>query len=332
MTSTDYSLRFPFRSFLIGTAEYEDGPTGVTLFYFPKSVRAALDIRGGAVSSCNTDVFHRPCEATITALCFAGGSSYGLETAAGVRAELLAAGRADPKAGDIPRVVSSVVFDFGGRDNTIYPDQALARLALRSAKRGVFPLGARGAGRFVHVGKLFGSRYRESSGQGGAFVQVGSTKIAVFTVVNAMGAIMSRTGSVLCGNLDPDTGIRTSIIADIEDGTAEEKRRKAKGKGAGRSKSLETNTTLTLVVTNEDLSYVALNRLAVQTHTSMGRAIQPFHTVSDGDALFAVTTSEVRNTKLDPADLPVYCSELAWDAILNCTGGSLTRQSSIGKR
>src|ERR1700756_5080110 len=32
-------------------------------------------------------------------------------------------------------------------------------------------------------------------------------------------------------------------------------------------------------------------RLAIETHASMARAIQPFHTSRDGDTLFAVTTA-----------------------------------------
>jgi L-aminopeptidase/D-esterase-like protein len=36
-----------------------------------------------------------------------------------------------------------------------------------------------------------------------------------------------------------------------------------------------------------------LQRLAVQVHTSMARAIQPFSTYNDGDTLFAVSTQEV---------------------------------------
>ena len=35
-----------------------------------------------------------------------------------------------------------------------------------------------------------------------------------------------------------------------------------------------------------------LQRLAVQVHTSIARAIQPFSTVEDGDTLFAVSTQE----------------------------------------
>ena len=46
----------------------------------------------------------------------------------------------------------------------------------------------------------------------------------------------------------------------------------------------------------------------------MARAIQPFHTLYDGDVLFAVTTGEVENPGLNEVALGVIASELAWDA------------------
>ena len=53
----------------------------------------------------------------------------------------------------------------------------------------------------------------------------------------------------------------------------------------------------------------------------MARAIQPFHTMRDGDVLFTATTGEVENRRLkSAADFGVVTSELAWDAVLNSLG------------
>jgi L-aminopeptidase/D-esterase-like protein len=41
------------------------------------------------------------------------------------------------------------------------------------------------------------------------------------------------------------------------------------------------------------------------------------HTIGDGDVLFAVTTGEVANERIDARDLGVVASELAWDAVLS---------------
>ena len=51
-------------------------------------------------------------------------------------------------------------------------------------------------------------------------------------------------------------------------------------------------------------------------HSSLARAIQPFHALVDGDVLYAVTTREVDNAALPATSLGVLASELAWDAVL----------------
>jgi L-aminopeptidase/D-esterase-like protein len=50
----------------------------------------------------------------------------------------------------------------------------------------------------------------------------------------------------------------------------------------------------------------------------MARAIQPFHTIYDGDVFFSVTTGEVENLALGEIALGVLAVELAWDAVSSC--------------
>jgi L-aminopeptidase/D-esterase-like protein len=311
------ALEFDFPSLLIGIAEYDEGPTGVTVFYFPKRVFTAIDVRGGAPGTLETDAirvgYGEKDEPAYDAICLTGGSSLGLEAATGVMAEILARRSNSTKWEDIPGVSSAVVYDFNNRTNAIHPDKELGRAAFKAAKPGRFLLGARGAGRFVHVGGYFGATYRERSGQGGAFRQVGSTKIAVFTVVNPLGAIVDRQGQVVRGNVDPKTGKRAHIGDDLKTGA----KSKPPGDTPGPTQRPKQNTTITIVVTNQKMSYVELQRLAIQTHTSLNRAIQPFHTADDGDTLFAVTTAEVNNENLSLRDLSTHATELAWDAVLS---------------
>jgi hypothetical protein len=155
-------------------------------------------------------------------------------------------------------------------------------------------------------GSYFGDRLY--SGQGGAFRQIGPTRVAVFTVVNAVGTIVDRQGRVVrcsqegsagCGSIDHLLEERLAQLTPVS------------------KEELRQNTTISLVVTNQKLSYWALKRLAVQVHTSMARAIQPFHTESDGDTLFAVSTGKIENPRLSERDLGVLASETAWDAVLN---------------
>ncbi|CAN5862798.1 P1 family peptidase [soil metagenome] len=315
-------LEFDFPSLLIGIAEYEEGPTGATVFYFPKGAGAAVDVRGGAPGTTNTDWLQLGYDAPgLDAICFAGGSWYGLEAASGVRSELLATKHKDPFT-EVANVAGAIVYDFPGRTNTIYADKELGRTAFKAARPNQFPLGARGAGRFVSVGKYIGSAYREQAGQGGAFRQVGVTKIAVFTVVNALGAIVDRQGKVVRGLRDPQTGLRLSQT-DAMRLLIERAEPPRNAPSPEIRKPMPSNTTLTLVVTNQKLNNWQLRRLAIQVHTSMARVIQPFQMQADGDVLFAATTAEVESPRLSLSALGVIASDVAYDAVLS----SIPRES-----
>lgn len=292
-------LQLDFPGLEIGVAEYEEGPTGCTVFHFPRGASCVADVRGGSPGTIGDFDWVR-------AICFAGGSLYGLEAAVGATAELFARGGYSIEWTEIVPVSGAIIFDYRLRENAIYPDKELGRAAVRAARPGVFPLGARGAGRSATVGKTFALERGEPGGQGGAFRQVGPTKLAVFTVVNAVGAIVDRDGTVVRGHFDPDSRTRIPLVAGIEREVA-----------AGRAPPpAPGNTTLTLVATNQRLERRSLEQLGRQVHASLSRAIHPFHALTDGDVLYAATTNEIENGLLDGLTLGVLASELAWDAVL----------------
>jgi 6-aminohexanoate-oligomer endohydrolase len=294
----------------VGCAEYTEGPTGLTVFHFPHRAFAAVDCRGASPATSLTDALRLNYGKFVNAIAFSGGSAYGLEAASGVAARLLSGGSASARWGEIAVIPSAAIYDFRGRDNSIYPDRNLGAAAFDSARAGWFPLGAHGAGRFSHCGKLLGHDYMERAGQGAAFGQFGATKI---TVVNAVGCITDRSGAVVLGNRDPRSGVRVPA-----DDALRRIREKADSDSTRRNEGLGGNTTLTLVVTNRDMTHDQLQRLAIETHTSMARAIRPFQTSRDGDTLFAATTAEDRTYGPELAELCLHASELAWTAVLSC--------------
>jgi 6-aminohexanoate-oligomer endohydrolase len=208
---------------------------------------------------------------------------------------------------DVELVLGAIVYDFGRRENAVYPDAELGRQALRAAREGIFPLGRQGAGRSVTVGKTFGLEGGEFSGQGGAFRRLGPTKVGVFTVVNAFGAIVDREGNIVRGHFDAETETRMRLVEGLEKQLPQ---------------AAPGNTTLTLVITNQKVTRRELRQLGVQVHGSMARAIQPFHALVDGDVLYTVSTNEVANEELTAMSLGVVASELAWDAVLSCVDES----------
>jgi L-aminopeptidase/D-esterase-like protein len=273
-------LEFDFPGLEIGVAEYEEGPTGCTVFYLPKVASLSIDVRGGSPG-----VNGQHLEA-INAICFAGGSLYGLEASTGVAAELFKMRSYSTKWIDIALVSGAIIFDYGTRDNAIYPDKDLGRAAVRAMRPGRFPMGARGAGRSATASHGSGA---ELAGQGGAYRESGPTKILTFVVVNAYGCIVDRAGKI--------------------------ERGKPTGPVPGRMPR-SGNTTLSLVVTNQKLDRLQLQSVGRQVHTSMARGIQPFHARWDGDVNYMVSTQEVANADLDEVTLGERASDAMWDAIL----------------
>ena len=294
-------LPLDFPGLEIGVGEYAEGPTGCTVFHFPEVASMHIDVRGGS-PGINGEHLQ-----VINAICFAGGSLYGLEASTGVAAELFAKRGYSTKWTDIALVAGAIIFDYGVRDNAVYPDKELGRAAVRALRRDRFPLGPHGAGTSATAGH---GKTAELAGQGGAVRIVGPTHVGVFTVMNAYGAIVDRAGNVVRGNRDPRTGARSRAERMIEATGAYDP-------VADRARGVTQNTNLTLVVTDQRLDPLQLRSVARQVHSSMARAIQPFNTRWDGDILFAVSMQRVANDDLDEVSLGVIASELAWDAALS---------------
>jgi len=293
-------LDVDFPGLEIGVAEYKEGPTGCTVFAFGKTVSLHVDVRGGSPGVIGDGL------PVVDAVCFAGGSSYGLEAATGVAAELFARKGYSTQWNDIQLVAGAIIFDYGRRDNAIYPDKELGRAAVRALRPGRFPLGPHGAGCLATAGH---GETAEIAGQGGVSRAVGPTRLAVFTVINAYGAIVDRKGDVVRGNRDAESGKRRRSEDIVAQSGAYDPPKL-------RGRVVTQNTNLTLVVTDQKLDALQLRSIARQVHSSLARAIQPFNTRWDGDILFAISTQKVDNPKLDEVSLAIAASELAWDAAL----------------
>jgi ABC-type oligopeptide transport system ATPase subunit/L-aminopeptidase/D-esterase-like protein len=293
-------VAFNYPGLKIGIAEYDEGPTGCTVISFDSPATCVSDVRGGSPGFLGG-------YGVADAICFAGGSLYGLEAASGVAAEILKE-RGLARWGQIACVQSAIIFDFGARATTVYPDKALGALARANARSGGCPVGQVGAGRLATVGKVLDSvRYRpESGGQGAAFREIKTVKVLVVTVVNALGVIIDKSGKVIRGLRDGETGQRMHP-RDVIEVAPQGKARSAAG----------GNTTVTALVINRKIDRPSLNQLARQVHASMARAIHPFHTIRDGDVLFALSTEAIGQDALDDFTLGEIACEVAWDAIIN---------------
>jgi L-aminopeptidase/D-esterase-like protein len=299
---TGGELKFDFPGLRIGVAEYDEGPTGCTVFHFAPGGHCAVDVRGGSPGLLGSYPWTE-------VVCIAGGSLYGLEAATGVAATMLEEREGDVSWGRIATVCSGIIYDFGPRSNAIYPDKALGRAAYRAAQPGVFMQGRRGAGRSATCGKFpdYPDYEREYAGQGAAFGLCGGSRVFVATVVNSIGVVVDREGRVVRGLRDRKTGERRHP-RDVLQPTAAPA-------AAPASAPVTENTTITLVATDHPLPPVLLTQLGRQVHSSMARAIQPFHTPRDGDILFTVSTG-TSTASVNNWALAEFASDLAWDAVL----------------
>jgi L-aminopeptidase/D-esterase-like protein len=307
-------LTFDWPAIEVGIGSYEEGPTGVTVIRFPKRASMMVDVRGGSPGTVNTDALRLGYGRPFTdAIVFSGGSAYGEEAITAVATGLKDDGIRSGDWTDVGFAAGAIIYDFGGRRfNEIYPDKRLAQAALRAVRPGLFPLGAQGAGRMAMQGGYFGCDAH--SGQGGAFRQVGAIKIAAFVVVNAYGAVTDRAGRLVACNRPKSWGNLTAtseLLRNLPQSLNANWDAAAVAPDAGGTR----NTTVSLIVTNQKLDTASLQRMAVQVHTSMARAIQPFSTSEDGDTLFAASTQEIDGA-LRPVTLTTMASEVMWDAVL----------------
>ena len=95
-----------------------DVRTGRVVFRFPHGSTAAVDVRGGAHATIYTEALHQA-GWPLDALCFAGGSMYGLEAATGVTAELFAQRNYSTEWDEIALVSGGIIFDYGARDTAV---------------------------------------------------------------------------------------------------------------------------------------------------------------------------------------------------------------------
>tara|TARA_R110000868_G_scaffold99515_5_gene273797 strand:+ start:4724 stop:5641 length:918 start_codon:yes stop_codon:yes gene_type:complete len=297
-----------FENLEVGVATNPAGPTGTTVIHFPKGAIGAMDSRGGAVAVREgSSVDETNTWGWLDAIALSGGSTFGLEAADGVAAEILKLRGGKVKFDTIPAVPAAIVYDFTGRDTSVYPDRELGAKAFQARVKNKVPYGRVGGGTHVSVGKWFDELKPEKSGQGAAYFEKNGIKVLVITVVNAVGNVLDEKGDIIKGSLDEKTGERINILERVKEKI--------------ESTPIKGNTTITAVITNVKFDRLALKRLAIMAHTSMAKVIDPFHTPWDGDVLFAVSTREMEKPeKFDVANLGVIASDLLRTAVWRAVG------------
>lgn len=261
-------------------------PTGCTVVLFERGAAAGVDVRGSAPGTRETDLLN-PINTvqSINAILLTGGSSYGLDAAAGVMQYCEEHRMGFPVGvGVVPIVPAAVIFDLEAGDAKIRPDARAGYAACEAATNAPPAEGNAGVGAGATVGKIFGNRFAMKGGFGTASIRIGDTGLIVGAVaaVNSVGDIRHhRTGKILAGARSEDGQGFADAMAQII-------------RGATPGTRLGAHTTLGVVATNALLTKDECAKVAQMSHDGFARTINPTHTAYDGDTIFAAATGEVR--------------------------------------
>lgn len=256
-------------------------PTGCTVVLARGSAVAGVDVRGAAPGTRETDLLApQNVVERVHAVLLSGGSAWGLDAAGGVMRWLEEQDIGiDVGPARIPIVPAAVLFDLPLGDQRVRPDAAAGYAACQAASRSAPAEGCIGAGAGAVVGKIFGFHRAMKGGIGTASVTAGGVTVGALIACNALGDVV-----------DPDTG-RVIAGARTEDGLHLLDSRRALLRGdAPRPMLAGSNTTIGVIATDAVLTKVQASRLATVGHDGLARSINPVHTLSDGDALFALAT------------------------------------------
>ncbi|MGH2633679.1 MAG: P1 family peptidase [Tepidiformaceae bacterium] len=285
--------------------------TGCTVILCEDSTGAAVDARGGAPGTRETDVLDpanvvRKCHAVV----FSGGSAFGLASAQGVMRWCAERDIGFPtKLRNVPIVSAAVLFDLGVGDPMAFPDEAAGYTAASRAKGGGVAEGSAGAGTGATVAKLLGPERAVKGGVGTASV-VGPKGIIVGALVvsNAVGSVFDpETGACMAGPRAEGGGF-VPLPEAME-------RRTAEMDAMLQSAPLQ-NTTLMCVATNAALGSHELQRLAFQAHDGFARVIVPAHTFGDGDVAFAIAMGKVETRPDEALTVGMLASRAVEQALL----------------
>jgi L-aminopeptidase/D-esterase-like protein len=277
----------------VGHVQKSDGGwlSGVTVVLPPPGTVGSVDVRGGGPGTHETDALDpTTLTSAVDAVVLTGGSAYGLAAAHGAQrwCEENGRGFAVP-GGVVPIVPAAAIFDLGrGGDFSARPDAGMGYAATAAAAAHQdghdVERGNVGAGTGAVIGR---GTYKGGVGTASITLENGVV-VGALAVVNALGLPFSTSpqraepGSVRLS----DEGASTQRVS-----VAEAKAEHGTDPAAPDAQPL--NTTLVVVATNAVLDKAECKRTASAAHAGLARALNPSHTLADGDTVFALATGAV---------------------------------------
>ncbi len=263
---------------LVGHAHDEAGCTGCSVVLFPGAAEVAVDARGSAPGTYDTESLG-PTKAFTRkyAVFFAGRSVYGLDVAPGIRRFLEEKGWGwNSPLGFLAGMTGAILFDAIGNVSR-RPGPEMGHAACLAGSNDPVPEGNVGAGAGATVGKFGEWRQRMKGGLGSSGVRLSNgLAVGALVVVNAVGNVV-----------DPATGRTVAGVRRDGGGFVDWEERV--GMGAG-PQSTERGTTIGIVATNARLSHKSVMKMSEIAHDGLARSVRPAHLTGDGDTIFAAAT------------------------------------------
>jgi L-aminopeptidase/D-esterase-like protein len=283
----------------IGQAQHMRARTGVTVILPDEPAVCAVDTRGGAPGTRETDALEpENLVDAVDAVVLSGGSVYGLAAADGVTAWLGARGRGYALAASLeippsPVAPAAILFDMANGGDKAWgeapPYHELGRAAVAAAGE-AFDLGTAGAGYGAMAGQLKGG-----VGSASVVTAEGFT-VGALVAVNSWGSVVAPGGRTFWAAPfeigDEFGGLGPAGLAAAPDDW-----------GLAKTAASERNTTIACVATDVALTPAQAKRFAVMAQNGLGRAIRPVHAPFDGDVVFALST--MRRPCPEPANLAI---------------------------
>jgi len=263
---------------------------GVTVVLTPPGTVGAVDCRGGAPGTRETDLLD-PANSVrfVDAVLLAGGSAYGLAAADGIMRWLEERERGVAMSGGVvPIVPAAVIFDLPVGGWQCRPTAEFGYAACAAARATEVAVGTVGAGVGARVGVLKG-------GVGTASITLASgVTVGALVVVNAAG-----------NAVDPATGLPWMAEMIEEFALTRPPAEQVAAFGELPSPLSSLNTTIAVVATDAALSPAGCRRVAIAAHDGLARTIRPAHTPMDGDTVFALATGAVEVAPEAASETPV---------------------------
>ena len=284
MTMNDTLTRIP--GIKVGHYTDLDAATGCTVILCPPKTVGAVDVRGGAPGTRETDLLQAHNLVTeVTAVSLSGGSAFGLATADGVMRwhSERGLGYQSRSGAVVPIVPAAILFDLTIGRPGIRPDAAAGYQACEAASAAPVAMGSLGAGTGARIAAIAGDERASKGGIGSAAVVLPSGIIvAALMAVNAVGNVIGADGKILAGLRSNDGAGFVSVLDTMTRMTA-----------ASEAAAAGENTVIGVVATNGKLNKAQTEKVAQMAHDGVARAINPAHTMYDGDTMFALATGEI---------------------------------------